>query len=170
MIIRADEVYRLSGSRPLKEHSLEAPARPHRRLIWKYTAVVVTLVGAAIVSVGLTELYFSYQDGKRALTRFERNKASTAATVIEQEVQAILRQLEGVAQPTDARGRAGLTERKQNLHRLLEREELVSQLSYLDSNGKEQVRTNPLRSIGSAAGPISLETPCSPARVRTSGI
>ena len=85
-----------------------------------------------------------YQDGKRALTRFERNKASTAATVIEQEVQAILRQLEGVAQPTDARGRAGLTERKQDFHRLLEREELVSQLSYLDSNGKEQVRTNPL--------------------------
>ena len=104
----------------------------------------MTLVGAAIVSVGLTELYFSYQDGKRALTRFERNKASTAATVIEQEVQDILRQLEGVAQPTDARGRAGLTERKQDFHRLLEREELVSQLSYLDSNGKEQVRTNPL--------------------------
>ena len=46
---------------------MEAPARPHRRLIWKYTAVVVTLVVAAIVSVGLTELYFTYQDSKRAL-------------------------------------------------------------------------------------------------------
>ena len=123
---------------------MEAPARPHRRLIWKYTAVVVTLVGAAIVSVGLTELYFSYQDSKRTLTRFERNKASTAATVIEQEVQDILRQLEGVAPPTDAKGRGGLTERKQDFHRLTGREELVSQLSYLDSNGKEQVRVNPL--------------------------
>ena len=65
---------------------MEAPGRPHRRLIWKYTAVVVTLVAAAIVSVGLTELYFTYQDSKRALTRVERDKASTAADVIEQQI------------------------------------------------------------------------------------
>ena len=84
---------------------MEAPARPHRRLIWKYTAFVVALVGVATISVGLTELYFSYQDSKRALTRFERNKASTAATFIEQEMQDMLRQLEGVAQPTDREGK-----------------------------------------------------------------
>ena len=51
-------------------------ARPHRRLKWKYTVVVVALVAAAVLSVGLTELYFSYQDSKRALTRVERDKAS----------------------------------------------------------------------------------------------
>ena len=84
---------------------MEAPARPHRRLIWKYTAVVVTLVAAAIVSVGLTELYFAYQDSKTALTRVERDKASTAATSIEQLMQEILRELDGVAQPTVERGR-----------------------------------------------------------------
>jgi two-component system, NtrC family, sensor kinase len=123
---------------------VEAPARPHRRLIWKYAAVVVTLVAAAIVSVGLTELYFSYQDSKRALTRVERDKASSAATFVEQLMQDILRQLEAVAQPTDRNGQAGLTERNQDFHRLLEREEFVSQLSYLDSTGKEQVRTHPL--------------------------
>jgi two-component system, NtrC family, sensor kinase len=123
---------------------VEPPARPHRRLIWKYTAVVVTLVAAAIVSVGLTELYFSYQDSKRALTGVERDKASSAATFVEQLMQDILRQLEAVAQPTDRNGAAGLTERNQDFIRLLEREELVSQLSYLDSTGKEQVRTHPL--------------------------
>ena len=150
---------------------MEPPARPHRRLIWKYTAVVVTLVAAAIVSVGLTELYFSYQDSKRALTRFERNKASTAATVIEQEVQDILRQLEGVAQPTDAKGRAGLTERNQDFHRLLEREELVSQLSYLDANGKEQVRIAPAGARPDRQRDRLLsQAPSSPARGRTNGI
>ena len=123
---------------------MEAPARPHRRLIWKYATVVVTLVAAAIVSVGLTELYFSYQDSKEALTRVERDKASSAATFVEQQMRDILRQLEAVAQPTEARGAAGLTERRQNFHRALEREALVSQLSYLDSTGKEQVRTDPL--------------------------
>jgi signal transduction histidine kinase len=123
---------------------VEAPARPHRRLIWKYTAVVVTLVAAAVVSVGLTELYFSYQDSKRALTRVERDKASSAATSIEQQMQEILRELEAVAQPTAGNGRAGLAERNQDFHRLFGREKLVNQLSYLDATGKERVRTSPL--------------------------
>jgi two-component system, NtrC family, sensor kinase len=123
---------------------VDAPARPHRRLIWKYTAVVVTLVAAAIVSVGLTELYFSYQDSKRALTRVERDKASTAATSIEQQLQDLQRELEAVAQPTVGKGRAGLAERNQDFERLFGREELVTELSYLDSTGKERVHTSPL--------------------------
>jgi signal transduction histidine kinase len=123
---------------------VEASVRPHRRLIWKYTAIVATLVAAAVVSVGLTELYFSYQDSKKALARVERDKASSAATSIEQFVQEILRELDAVAQPPIAKGTAGLAERNQDFHRLLEREKFVSQLSYLDSIGKEQVRTSPL--------------------------
>jgi signal transduction histidine kinase len=123
---------------------VEATARPHRRLIWKYTAVVVTLVAAAIVSVGLTELYFSFQDSKRALTRVERDKASSAATSIEQQMQEIVRELEAAAQPTVAKGKAGLAERNQDLKGLLLRDKLISKLSYLDPAGKERVRTSPL--------------------------
>jgi signal transduction histidine kinase len=135
----------------IRGRSVEAPPRPHRRLIWKYAVVVVTLVAAAILSVGLTELYFSYQDSKKALTRVERDKASSAATSIEQLMQKLLLELDAVAQPTIEQGPAGLAERNQDFHRLLEREELVSQVSYLDSTGKEQVRTSPLETdrIGS---------------------
>ena len=122
---------------------MEGPPRPHRRLIWKYTAVVVTLVAAAIVSVGLTELYFSYKDSRRALTRVERDKASAAAASIEQQMRDILRQLEAVAQPTVGRGRAGLVERNQDFLRLIDREPLVSRLTYLDARGRERVRTSP---------------------------
>ena len=121
---------------------MEAPARPHRRLIWKYTAVVVTLVAAAIVSVGLTELYFSYQDSKRALTRVERDKALTAAASIEQQMQELQRELEAVAQPTVEKGRAGLAERNQDFERLFGREKLVTELRYLDSTGRERVHTS----------------------------
>ncbi|MBA2295968.1 MAG: HAMP domain-containing protein [Actinobacteria bacterium] len=123
---------------------MEAPVRPHRRLKWKYTAVVAALVAAAIASVGLTELYFTYQDSKRALTRVERDKAFTAATSIEQLMQEILLELETRAQPTKAKGAAGRVERSQDFHRLLGREKLVSELRYLDASGKEQVRINPL--------------------------
>jgi signal transduction histidine kinase len=123
---------------------MEAAVRPHRRLIWKYVAVVVTLVTAAVVSVGLTELYFSYQDSKRAVTRVERDKASAAASSIEQLMQEILREVEAVAQPTIGTGAAGQAERNQDFHRLLERDKFVSRLSYLDRAGKEQVRSSPL--------------------------
>ena len=133
--------------------SVEAPARPHRRLIWKYAVVVVTLVAAAIVSVGLTELYFSYQDSKRALTRVERDKASSAAISIEQLTQKLLLELDAVAQPPTEQGAAGLKERNDDFHRLLDRDELVSQLSYLDASGKEQVRTSPLELDRIGKGP-----------------
>ena len=123
---------------------MEAPARPHRRLIWKYTVVVVALVAAAVLSVGLTELYFSYQDSKRALTQVERDKASAAAASITQQMQDLVRQLATVAQPTVKKGRQGLVERNQDFHRLLGREKLISQLRYLDAAGRERVRTSPL--------------------------
>ncbi len=124
---------------------MDAPARPHRRLIWKYTAVVVALVAAAVVSVGLTELYFSYQDSKRALTRVEQDKAASAADAIELTMQDILDRLEGLAQPTTETGRAGLEERTQDFHGLLLRNELVSELTYLDAAGRERLRASPLR-------------------------
>jgi two-component system, NtrC family, sensor kinase len=142
------------------------PAQPHRRLIWKYTAVVVTLVAVAIVSVGLSELYFSYQDSKSALTRVEQDKASAAATFIEQLMQDILPQLEGVAQPTVGAGAAGWTERNQEFHRLLDRVELVSQLSYVDSAGKEQVRTDPLKLDSTGSG---IDLSRSPEFIRARG-
>jgi signal transduction histidine kinase len=104
----------------------------------------VTLVVAAVVSVGLTELYFSYQDSKRALTRFELDKASAAATSIEQLVQNLLLELDAVAQPTAASGPAGLRQRNQDFHRLLDRDSSIGRVSYVGRNGREQVRTSAL--------------------------
>jgi signal transduction histidine kinase len=113
----------------------------------------VTLVAAAVVSVGLTELYFSYQDSKKALTRFERDKASSAATSIEQLVQNLLLELDALAQPTTGKGTAGLKQRNQDFHRLLDRDSSISRVSYLDARGQEQVRTSALEPdrIGSRA-------------------
>ena len=122
---------------------MEPSAGPHRRLIWKYAAVVVLLVAAAIVSVGLTELYFTYQDSKRAVTRVERDKAAAAATAIEQRMQEFLRTLDAVAQPTGT-GAAGLAERTRDFRRVLERDESITRLTYVDSAGRERRRISRL--------------------------
>jgi signal transduction histidine kinase len=118
---------------------VEAPARPHRRLIWKYTTVVVALVAAAVVSVGLTELYFTYQDSKRALTRVEQDKASTAATSIKQTMDEVVTELDGLAQPTSESGLDGLEERQQDFEALRLRRPLINELKYLDASGRERV-------------------------------
>jgi two-component system, NtrC family, sensor kinase len=126
---------------------VDAPGRPHRRLIWKYTVVVVGLVAAAMISVGLSELYFTSQDIKRAVTRIERDKASSAALSIQQLTADLLLQLVSVAQPTVGSGPAGLEERTQDFQRVLEREPLISRLTYLDRHGREQLRTSPLAPV-----------------------
>jgi signal transduction histidine kinase len=116
---------------------VEATGRAHQRLIWKYSVVVVTLVAAAIVSVGVTESYFTYQDSKRAVTGVEADKAASAAISIDQFIQDILGDLKSVAVPTADPG--GL-ERLQSFRGLLGRQKLMSQLTYLDATGNECVR------------------------------
>jgi signal transduction histidine kinase len=118
-------------------HPVPAPAGPHHRLIWKYTLVVVVLVTAAIVSVGLTEFYFAYEDSKRAVTGVEADKASSAAVSIGQFVDDILRDLDTVAEPSDDPTRQ---ERVQQFNGLLGRQKLLSALTYFDASGRACVR------------------------------
>jgi two-component system, NtrC family, sensor kinase len=98
----------------------------------------VTLVAAAIVSVGLTELYFSYQDSKRTITRAEREKASSVAVSIEQFIERTVEELDAVATTAPAR------ERRRDFEHLLDRDERITRLTYLDARGKEQVFTSRL--------------------------
>ncbi len=122
--------------------SAESDARPRRRLIWKYVALVAALVAAALVTSGLTELYFSYQDNKDALTRIQSEKARSAAASIDQFLDPILIQIRGVARPPVDRGTKGLDEREVNYLRLFDRVPDVSQVSYLDASGREALRVS----------------------------
>ena len=115
---------------------MAAPPRLHHRLIWKYTAVVVLLVAAAIVSVGVTELYFSYEDSKVAVSGVEADKASSAAVSIDQFIQEIVDDLNGVAgSPVDP----DRSVRLQEFGGLLKRQQVFSELIYLDARGSECV-------------------------------
>jgi signal transduction histidine kinase len=102
--------------------------------------VVVALVAAAVVSVGLTELYFSYQDSKRALSRVEQDKAALAATSLAQRMDEVVTELEALANPTSATGLEGLEEREQDFDALRTRLPPVRELTYLDAAGIERVR------------------------------
>jgi two-component system, NtrC family, sensor kinase len=115
------------------------PARPHRRLVWKYVAVVGTVVAAAIMSVGVSEFWFSYEDSKRAVTEAEADKASSAAISIRQFIQHLGDDLDAVAGsiPDDASGQ----DRKRSFQNLFLRQPAISSLTYLDATGMACVHT-----------------------------
>jgi two-component system, NtrC family, sensor kinase len=115
------------------------PARPHQRLVWKYVAVVGVLVAAAIVSVGISESYFSYEDSKRAVTEAEADKASSAAISIRQFIEELESDLESVAQPIQRD--PGGTERERSFMSLFLRQRAINALTYLDATGRDCVQT-----------------------------
>jgi signal transduction histidine kinase len=113
------------------------PARPHQRLVWKYVAVVGILVAAAIVSVGISESWFSYEDSQRAVTEAEADKASSAAISIGQFIKELESDLAGVAKQIS--GDSTGPERKQSFGRLFLRQRAISALTYIDATGTECV-------------------------------
>ena len=118
---------------------MATPARLHQRLVWKYVAVVGVLVAAAIVSVGISESYFSYVDSKRAKTEAEADKASSAAISIRQFIEELGSDLERVARPIP--GDPGGTERERSFKSLFLRQRAIRALTYLDATGTECVHT-----------------------------
>jgi signal transduction histidine kinase len=105
------------------------PSRPHHRLVWRYTAVVVVLVAAAIVAVGVTEVSFSTEDARRAVTELEVDKASAAGVSIDGLMQDILGDLESVA--------GWSVDREVLFVELIKRQKRYGEVMYLDGRGRD---------------------------------
>ena len=134
---------------------MSAPS-PRGRLFAKYVAVVLTLVGGVLILSSLTNLYFSYQEAKRALVRVEHEKAAAAAAEIERSVKEIERQVRAAALQVSvddsaatsgrdiSRYREGLAEalveqREIDYLRLLRSVPAITDIRHLDVAGKEQM-------------------------------
>jgi signal transduction histidine kinase/DNA-binding response OmpR family regulator len=134
-------------------------ARPQGRLFRKYVVFLVGLVGGLLIASGLFELYFSYQEAKRALVRLEREKALVAAERIESFVKDIERQLRATtyaasddpAVAPSARKGGGFREtlagalveqRELDFLRFLRSVPAARDVRHLDIAGKEQLRVS----------------------------
>jgi signal transduction histidine kinase len=96
----------------------------------------VLLVAAAIVAVGVTQLYFSYEDSKLAAAGVEAEKAASAADSIDRFIQDIVADLDGMARPQSVPDPAG---RLQDFGLLLQRQTVFNELIYLDATGRDCV-------------------------------
>ena len=141
--------------------------RRRRSLFRKYLVVLLLLVAGVLSLASAVELYFSYQEAKRALVRVDREKALATAERIDRFVKDIEHQVRATARaiaddPSVAAPRLrGLPYRDTLAASLLEQRELdfvrllrgapaITEARYLDAAGKEVIRVSRIRSVGVA--------------------
>jgi len=123
---------------------LSASAATHvgSRLFRKYVALFVAVVCVALLTNGLFEIWFSYQENKQALTRIQREQAEAAAAKIGQFIKDIEGQIGWTTQlPWTA---SALEQRRFDALRLLRQVPAITELAQLDASGKEQLRVSRL--------------------------
>jgi signal transduction histidine kinase/CheY-like chemotaxis protein len=115
---------------------------PRGRLFQKYVVVLLVLVGGVLLVSSAVEIYFTYQETKTALVRIAREKAMAAAARIEAFVREIERQVRWAAQGGFEDPRAAFEQREIDYFRLLRNVQAVTDISFLDRSGKEQLRVS----------------------------
>jgi signal transduction histidine kinase len=101
-------------------------------------------VSGALLASGLLEIYFSYQEHKTALVAIQREKALAAASRIDAFVKEIERQIGWTTQPQLAARAGALDQRRFDYLRLLRQVPPITEISYLDASGREQLRVSRL--------------------------
>jgi signal transduction histidine kinase len=109
-------------------------------LFRKYAALLVALVAGSLLINAAIELYYSYQQSRDGLIAVQREKAKGAAAIIEQFVSEIESQL-GWATDFLAPG-SGLEQRRFDFLRLLRHAPAITEVSYLDNEGREQIKVS----------------------------
>jgi signal transduction histidine kinase/DNA-binding response OmpR family regulator len=123
--------------------TIEATKR-RGQLVKKYAVVFVILVGGALLTSGLIELYFSYRESSAALAQIQQEKANGAASRIELFLADVERQITAVAQTPILPGASVIEERRNEYVRLLRRAPAITEAAFLDAAGKEQLRVSRL--------------------------
>ncbi len=118
--------------------------RARGRLFRKYMLVFVAVIGGFLVVRGLLELYTSYRDNKAALVRLQREKAAAAALRIEYFIREIEGQIGWASRPSLMAQEQVAEQRRFDFLWLLRQVPSVTEVSYLDSTGKEQLRVSRL--------------------------
>ena len=112
------------------------------RLFAKYVALFVAVVGVALLSNGIFEVFFYYREHKAALIRIQHEQAEAAAAKISQFIKEIESQLGWTTQLPWSAG--SIEQRRFDALRLLRQVPAITELAQVDSTGKERLRVSRL--------------------------
>jgi signal transduction histidine kinase len=118
----------------------KTPARG--RLFRKYVGLFLAVVCIALLTNGLSEIWFSYQEHKSSLIRIQREQAESAGAKISQFIKEIESQVGWTTQLPWSAGT--IDQRRFDGLRLLRQVPAITELSQLDSSGREQLRVSRL--------------------------
>jgi signal transduction histidine kinase len=117
-----------------------AGTKTRSRLFIKYVALFVAVVGVALASNGIFEVFFYYREHKASLIRIQHEQAEAAAAKISQFIKEIESQLGWTTQlPWSA-----TSDRRFDALRLLRQVPAITELSQVDPTGKERLRVSRL--------------------------
>ncbi|MFL6838330.1 MAG: cache domain-containing protein, partial [Bradyrhizobium sp.] len=122
--------------------SASSGTKIRRRLFTKYVALFVAVVAVALLSNGIFEVFFYYREHKAALIRIQHEQAEAAAAKISQFIKEIESQLGWTTQLPWSAG--SLQDRRFDALRLLRQVPAITELSQIDSTGKERLRVSRL--------------------------
>src|SRR6266567_7243457 len=112
------------------------------KLFRKYVALFLSVVCIALLTSGLSEIWFSYQEHKASLIRIQREQAEAAAAKIGQFIKEIDSQIGWTTQLPWSAGT--LEQRRFDGLRLLRQVPAITELAQLDATGREQLRVSRL--------------------------
>jgi signal transduction histidine kinase len=115
-----------------------------QRLFRKYVVVLVLLVSGALLTSGIVQLVFNYQENQAALVAVQREKAAGAAGRIEAFVEEIQRVMAGAVATPATTGALLIEQQRTDLLRLLRQAPAILEVSILDGSGREQLRISRL--------------------------
>ncbi|MET0691162.1 MAG: ATP-binding protein [Candidatus Binatia bacterium] len=117
------------------------------RLVRDYFLISVVLIGGGLITSGLIEIYFRYQESREELARLQKEIATGAAFKIEHFVQEIHNVLKGATKSRDIAPKGLTADFRFELEKLLLIAPAVTEAIALNENGVIQVQASRLRTV-----------------------
>jgi signal transduction histidine kinase len=121
--------------------------RPRGRLVRDYFLISVVLVGGGLITSGVVEIYFRYQESREQLGLYQREVAAGAAFKIERFVQEIHNTLKGATRSREIAPKGLTSDFRFELEKLLLIAPAVTEALALDENGAIRVQASRLRTV-----------------------
>lgn len=112
---------------------------PRSRIFRKYALLFGSFVSAALISGALVEMYFSYQEAKTELLNIQHERAKRAAEAIESFVGNLESQMSWTLHAAFLPQSQAIEQRRMDFARLLKQAPAITEVSYIDASGKEQL-------------------------------
>jgi signal transduction histidine kinase len=131
-----------AAPKAVSSEAVSSGTKIRSRLFTKYVALFVAVVGVALASNGIFEVFFYYREHKASLIRIQHEQAEAAAAKISQFIKEIESQLGWTTQLPWSAG--SIEQRRFDALRLLRQVPAITELAQVDSTGKERLRVSRL--------------------------